>query len=58
MNELENIVRQKEWGGGSLGVEPYSKCPFSNNQYQQRIQFLGYHISVDAVIRDNIQHAK
>ena len=37
-----------------LGVEPYSKCPFSNHQSQQRIQILGYHISVDAVIRDKI----
>ena len=36
------------------GVEPYSKCPFSNHQSQQRIQILGYHISVVAVIRDNI----
>ena len=35
-------------------VEPYSKCPFSNNQCQQRIQILGYYISVDAVIRDKI----
>ena len=35
-------------------VEPYSKCPFSNNQSQQRIQILGYHISVDAVIREDI----
>ena len=38
---------------GSIGVEPYSKCPFSNNQCQ-RIQILGYHISVDAIIRDKI----
>ena len=30
----------------------YSKCPFSNHQSQQQIQILGYHISVDAVIRD------
>ena len=37
-----------------VGVEPYSKCPFSNHQSQQRIQILGYHISVDAVIRDEI----
>ena len=36
------------------GVEPYSKCPFSNHQSQQRIQILGYHNSVDAVIRDKI----
>ena len=37
-----------------IGVEPYSKCPYSNHQSQQRIQNLGYHISVDAVIRDKI----
>ena len=36
------------------GVEPYSKCPSSNHQSQQRIQILGYHIFVDAVIRDKI----
>ena len=32
--------------------EPYSKCPFSNHRSQQRLQLLGYYISVDAVIRD------
>ena len=37
-----------------IGVEPYSKCPFSNHQSQQRIQISGYHISLDAVIRDKI----
>ena len=36
------------------GVEPYSKCPFSDHQSQQRIQILGYHISVDSEIRDKI----
>ena len=34
----------------SWGVEPYSKCPFSNHQSQQRIQISEYHISVDRVI--------
>ena len=34
-----------------LGVETIRKWPFSNHQSQQRIQILGYHISVDAVIR-------
>ena len=38
----------------SACVEPYSKCPFSNHQSQQQIQILGYHISVDTVIRDKI----
>ena len=32
---------------GLCVVEPYSKCPYSNHQSQQRIQILGYHISVD-----------
>ena len=36
-----------------INMEPYSKCPFSINQCQQRIQIMGYHISVDTVIRDN-----
>ena len=36
------------------GKEPYSKCPFSNHQSRQRIQIHGYHIYVDAVIRDKI----
>ena len=35
-------------------MEPFSKCPFSNHQSQQRIQILGYHISLDTVIRDKI----
>ena len=39
---------------GVVGVEPYSKYPFSKHQSQQRIQILGYHIYVDAVIRDKI----
>ena len=30
-----------------LDVEPYSKCPLSNPQSKQRIQILGYHISID-----------
>ena len=38
------------------GVEPYSKCPFSNNQSQQRNQITGYNISVDAVIRGNTRN--
>ena len=42
------------WGDEAQGVEPYSKCPFSNHQSQQRIQILGYLISEDAVIRDKI----
>ena len=37
-----------------IGLEPYCKCPFSNHQSQQRIQILGYHIFVDALIRDKI----
>ena len=36
------------------GVEPYSKCPYSNIRSQQRSQISGYHISVDAVIKDKI----
>ena len=37
-----------------IGVEPYSKCPYSNHHSHQRIQILGYHISVDAVLKDKI----
>ena len=48
-NALENTYWQR-------GVEPYSKCSFSNHQSQQRIQIFGYHISVDAVMRDKIFH--
>ena len=41
-------------GCARCGVEPYGKCPLSNHQSQQGIQIFGYHISIDAVIRDKI----
>ena len=37
----------------TIDVEPNSKCPFSNHNSQQRIKILRYHISVDALMRDN-----